>query len=363
MRSEREISRIFGQFAADGDFGSATVFPGGLINRSWLVETVAGTGSRRFLLQEMNTTVFPRPDLVMRNIALVTEHLGRRAPDEPTLEFLPLSHPGPDGSFLARQEDGSCWRLCRYIENTRTAARLTGPDEAEAVGRAYGRFLALLSDLPADRLAETIPGFHDTPARWAACLQADHEDPLARAKEAGPEMEALWSRAELAKGLSVVELPRRVVHNDAKLANVLLDAGSGQGVCVVDLDTVMPGSALHDFGDMMRTMCCPVDEEETDPERIRIDTGLFAALARGYLAETGEVLSEREKENLVLSGLVITFEQAVRFLTDYLWGDVYFHTTRPDQNLDRCRNQLRLLESMQVRYGDMMEIITDLLSG
>ena len=357
MSNTKHIAPIFSKFETGCEFREAENFTGGLINQSWLVTADQGPVQQRFLLQKMNSRVFLKPDLVMRNITLVTNHLLQGTPPEPTLEFVPLGAPAEADHYLWRDETGSCWRLCRFIENTRIAARLTGPADAETAGQAYGRFLTRLADMPARQLHETIPGFHDTPARWAGCLQAYFEDSHDRISEVGTEMEILLAHAEMAKGLAVIDLPRRVVHNDAKLANVLLDAATGQAVCVVDLDTVMPGSALHDFGDMMRTMCCLADEEETDLNRVAVDQELFAALARGYLGEAGQVLTPVEKDNLVMSGLVIIFEQAVRFLTDYLLGDIYYQTSRRGQNLDRCRNQLRLLESVAEQYRDLEDLL------
>ena len=341
MTNGQEIAAIFSRFAAGCTFSRAEAHPGGLINRSWLI---TGQARARYFLQEINTGVFSRPELMMGNVVQVTAHLAAKG--ERTLEFLPvLAEPS---GFLLRRGDGTVWRMCRYIEGTRTVARISGPADAENAGRAYGRFLKGLVDFPADRLQATLPGFHDTPARWSRLLQVFGEDVHGRSAAAQAEMAGLRNRQDLARGLADLDLPLRVVHNDAKLANVLLDAVTGEAVCVVDLDTVMPGTVLYDFGDMMRTMCYRAGEEERDLGRVAVDPDLLAALARGYLAETEEVLSPIERANLFLSGLVITFEQAVRFLTDHLQGDVYYHTIRPDQNLDRCRNQLALLESRLV---------------
>jgi hypothetical protein len=170
-------------------------------------------------------------------------------------------------------------------------------------------------------------------------------------------MQALVERSDLAQGLARLDLPERVVHNDAKLDNVLLDAGSGEHRCVVDLDTVMPGTVLHDFGDMMRTMCCTAGEEETDLDQVEADPGLLAAVAHGWLEEADPVLEPVERLNLLPAGLIITFEQAVRFLTDHLQGDVYYRTLRPGQNLDRARNQLQLLISMIEQREELARVL------
>jgi hypothetical protein len=340
-----EIREAYAEFETGCEFSGAAKFAGGLINSSWLV-TTAGAAGNRFLLQQLNTAVFARPVEVMQNIAEVTDHLGRGSTPEPTLDFCRVNPPGAYGSYLWRDDSGAYWRMCRFIEDTRTVVRLTGPDDAQTAGQAYGRFLRKLADFPADQLKNILPGFHDTPARWKACQAAWKHDIHDRAAGAEAEFAYLSARADLATGLTSLDLPLRAVHNDAKLANVLLDAHGGQAVCVVDLDTVMSGTALHDFGDMMRTMCSFADEEEMDLDNVHVEPELFAALTRGYLSEAASVLTPMEKDHLVTAGLVITFEQALRFLTDYLQGDVYYQTNRAEHNLDRCRNQLRLLDSI-----------------
>ncbi len=340
-----ELHKVYAEFQTGREFAGAEKFTGGLINNSWLVTTIS-TPAERFLLQQVNTVVFANPVEIMRNITLVTDHLNRSSVPEPTLDFCRVNHPGAYGPHLWCDGRGAHWRLCRFIEDTRTVARLAAPNDALTAGQAYGRFLSKLADLPADQLHEILPGFHDTPARWVACQAAWKQDCHNRAAGAETEFAFLETHAHLATGLTALDLPLRAVHNDAKLANVLLDARTGQAVCVVDLDTVMPGTALHDFGDMMRTMCSYADEEETDLDQVQLEPELFTALVSGYLGETAPILTPMEESHLVTAGLVITFEQAVRFLTDYLQGDVYYQTNRAAHNRDRCRNQLRLLDSM-----------------
>jgi Ser/Thr protein kinase RdoA (MazF antagonist) len=350
MIDQNNLARIFSCFATGADFLKAEPLAGGLINTNLRIRTQAGG---EFLLQRVNRRVFARPELVMENILRVTKHLREAA--EPTLEYLPLAE---DGSACLHTDDqGEAWRLCRFVQGTVTRTVPRDASDAQAAGRAFGRFLARLADFPAEQLHETLPGFHDTSARWAALLQAHLDDPADRAFEVADEMNTLFERGDLAQGLARLELPVRVVHNDAKLANVLLDDETGQPACVVDLDTVMPGTALHDFGDMMRTICCTADEEEIDLDKVNVDPALLEGLATGWLAEADAVLTPAERFNLLPAGLIITFEQAVRFLTDHLQGDVYYHTARPDHNLDRCRNQLRLLESMIQAREDLAAVL------
>ncbi len=351
-----EQREVFAEFQTGCEFDWAVEFTGGLINSSWLVATICTPG-QRFLLQQLNTMIFARPLEVMQNIAQVTGHLSSGSAPEPTLDFCHVNHPGAHGPHLWRDGRGAYWRMCRFIENTRTVTRLTSPDDAHAAGQAFGRFLRKLADFPADQLHDILPGFHDTPARWTACQTAWKEDSHHRAAGAETEFAFLEAHAHLATGLTALDLPLRAVHNDAKLSNVLLDTRTGKAVCVVDLDTVMPGTALHDFGDMMRTMCSFADEEELNLDLVQAEPELFAALARGYLSETASVLTPVEKDHLVTAGLVITFEQAARFLTDHLQGDVYYQTNRAGHNINRCRNQLRLLDSM-LRQQASLEALT-----
>lgn len=350
MTDQMQLAEIFAKFSTRVDFQQAEVLGGGLIHQSLVVKA---SGSRRFVLQKINTQVFPQPQAVMSNIQQVTGHLKKK--QETTLEFLPLDEDSQE--FLHREESGDTWRLCRFLENTKPAGRLKETGDAHLAGRAFGRFQAQLADLPAEQLQITLPGFHDTPARWAALLQACHEDPAGRASQVTLEMEAFLKRDDLGRGLTVLDLPQRVVHNDAKLNNVLLDQGTDQPACVVDLDTVMPGSILHDFGDMMRTMSCRADEEETDLEQVEADPELVEALADGFLSEAGTGMEKVEILHLLPAGLVIIFEQAVRFLTDYLLGDPYYRTERPDHNLDRCRNQLKLLDSMYRQLPELAAVL------
>lgn len=350
MMDQKSLAGIFSSFSARVEYHSAEVLAGGLINRSWVATAQTG---ERFVLQQLNEQVFSRPEHVMENILRVTGHLRDKA--ETTLNFLPLMEDSE--RYLHRDASGRIWRMCPYLENTRAEAKLTCPEDAETAGRAYGRFLKNMADFPAEDLHETIPGFHDTARRWAALLQAHLEDVCGRASLVDQEMSALWARADVARGFAVLDLPVRTAHNDAKLANVLLDTGTGQAVCVVDLDTVMPGTALADFGDMLRTMCCWADEEETDLSRVLIEPELLEGLARGYLAEAGDILVTEESHHLLAAGMIITFEQAVRYLTDYLEGDVYYQTSRPEHNLDRCRNQLQLLASMYERREELARVL------
>lgn len=357
-----DILAIAARFAVPGQWTGAERFTGGLINASWLATSENQGTAHRYLLQQLNTRVFPQPDEVMANIRRVTEHLAATGGFRETLSFVPVREPSPGEPLLHREPDGSCWRLCRFIENTRGGGAVAGPDDAATAGRAFGRFLRQLADFPAETLHPVLPGFHDTPARCAALEQAIAANTHDRVVEAETEIAAIGYHLHLAGSLLDLHhagrLPLRVVHNDAKFSNVLLDVESGAAVCVVDLDTVMPGLAPYDFGDMVRTMTSRADEEAIDLDHVAVDPELCVVLAGGYLEEAGEVLTPDERQHLVTAGTVIIFEQAVRFLADYLAGDQYYHTTHPGHNLQRARNQLRLLESLLEQQKDIESTIS-----
>jgi Ser/Thr protein kinase RdoA (MazF antagonist) len=261
---------------------------------------------------------------------------------------------------------GNAWRTYAVIEGAHSIDYCRCPEQAFQAARAFGAFAADLADLDADTLVETLPHFHDLTARAAALEDALRADSRRRAPGVSPEIDRV--RAQLARvqrelgARRATSAPRRVVHNDCKINNVLFDDASGEGLCVIDLDTVMAGSVLCDFGDLVRTAACPAPEDETDLSRMRFDLALFRELARGYRSGAGALLTSAELRLLPLAGPALALENAVRFLTDHLEGDVYFRTRRPSHNLDRCRAQLRLLAHMLDTLGDADRIVAEALA-
>lgn len=314
---------------------------GGHINASFLVS--APGELPRWLLQRVNHVVFPDAAQVMRNIVLLLD-----APRTPGIE-LPSLLATREGLAWAVGDDGGAWRCWHLVPGTRTITEPRGPGDAREAARAFGAFARFGSTLDASRLGETIPGFHDTPARLAALHRTIAEDRCGRIASARAEIAAVLARSSLADILSGPlargEIPLRVAHNDAKIANVLFD-GAGRATTVIDLDTVMPGTLLHDFGDLVRS-CTSREAEDAEPDRMAADPGLYAALVEGYIAGAGDQLSDAERTLLEPAGRLITWEQSMRFLTDYLSGDTYFATTRPGQNLARAQAQLALLRSLE----------------
>ena len=338
------------EFALPAPMAAVEPFRGGHINDSWLV-TIGG-GAARFLLQRVNGHVFPRPDLVMENVARVTAHLADALASEgtPNAERRALTLvPTRAGGAAHVDANGAYWRVLRFIEGAVARDRAESAAEAYEAGRAFGGFQRLLADYRGPRLHETIPDFHDTPRRVEALERAVAADRRGRGAAARAQIEVALRNRPLASALldrhARGELPERVVHNDAKMPNVLLDAATGEGLCVVDLDTVMPGLALYDFGDMARTMASDTAEDSTELDAVTVRVDRFAALARGYLDGSGRLGADGERALLVTAARVITYEQAVRFLTDYLDGDRYYRTTHPEHNLERCRAQLALLDA------------------
>ena len=353
------------RFAFEGAIASIAPLPGGggHIHDSFRVDTRAG-GGHAYLLQALNQRVFPRPDLVMENVARVTRHLAARLESAGVADperRAPALVPTRRGKDWYREADGTSWRAFRFITGSVVRDRARSPADPYAAGRAFGEFLRLLADYDGPPLHETLPGFHDTAARFARLESTVRADPCRRAAAAREEIEAVLAQRALADVLPPLlasgEVPRRIVHNDARIANVLLDERTGEALCAVDLDTVMSGTALWDFGDLVRSTVSPTAEDEEDLSRVGVRLPMFAALARGFLEAAGGLLVPRERGLLGFSGRVITLEQAVRFLTDHLEGDRYYRIARPEHNLVRCRAQLALLRSLTAHADELEAIV------
>ena len=282
----------------------------------------------------------------MENIERVTAHFARRR--RPGLTLVPTR----EGATALIDARGDWWRMYRFIEGAVTHGDGTSvtPAAARAAGRAFGEFQQALADYDGPRLHDTIPHFHDTVRRYAAFERAVDAAPLERRRAAATEIAFARTQQRLAGvlvgAITAGRIPERIVHNDAKVSNLLFDAATGAARCVVDLDTVMPGLAPADFGDLIRSTACPAAEDERELGRVVLDRAVFEAVADGYVNATRDFLTREERALLVPAVLVITYEQGLRFLTDWLESDRYYRTTRPGQNLDRCRTQFRLLEGL-----------------
>ncbi|HEY53758.1 MAG TPA: aminoglycoside phosphotransferase family protein [Caldilineae bacterium] len=336
----------------------------GHINDTYAVYCLGAKGTPpRYILQRINHHVFRRPDALMENIARVTTFLrdkisGRGGdPDRETLNLISTK----TGQLYHTTPDGDYWRAYAYIPRAQTYQIVRGQDHVYQAARAFGRFQHLLADFPLMRLHDTIPDFHHTPKRLSAFRQVVAADPQNRAPTAAAEIEFVETRAgEVSRLIDLLEqgdLPLRVTHNDTKVDNVLIDDESGEGICVIDLDTVMPGLSLYDFGDFVRSGTNPAAEDERDLAKVKMHLAYFEAIVRGYLGETRDALTALEKDLLTFSAWLITFEIGMRFLTDYLNGDRYFRIHRPEHNLDRCRTQFKLVADMEGKFDQMQRIV------
>jgi hypothetical protein len=339
-------------FALDGECVEVVPLKRGHIHDTWIGTWLTREGTRRIVHQRINTHVFRDPVALMRSWLRVTEHVraALARAGVPDLERHCLCAIPARSGPVHTEPSGAVWRAFAFIEGTRSVDVPESPAQAEEAARAFGAFAAQLSDLDPAEIAESIPRFHDFAHRVAAFEAAVGDDAHGRGRGAAEAIErARHLAAEVERALAqegASSLPRRVVHNDCKLNNVLFDERTGEALCVIDLDTVMPGSVLADFGDLVRTAACPAPEDETDLARVQVDARLYEALARGYLTATGSLLEPVEIALLPLAGPLIALETGIRFLTDHLSGDVYFRIHRPGHNLDRALVQLRLTEQL-----------------
>jgi hypothetical protein len=361
LKLRHDLRSVARQFQICGEFISAGPYGSGHINDTYCAVFSQGGAAVRYILQRINHNVFKTPAALMENVQRVTTHIGRKVADEPDYSRRGLTLiPAWDGRMWHCAEDGSYWRTYVFIENARTYDAVESPQQAFQAARAFGRFQKLLADLPAPRLHETVPDFHHTRARFAKLEAAIAADSAHRARLARSEIEFALNRRAMIGVLQAAGLPERVTHNDTKLNNVMLDDKSGEGICVIDLDTVMPGLVPYDFGDIVRTSTSPAREDERDLSKVRMQFVMFEALARGYLATAAEFLTKAERQHLVFSGKLITFEIGIRFLTDFLEGDTYFKVHREGHNLDRCRTQFKLVESIEQQEDQMSKLVEKL---
>ena len=316
----------------------------------------------RFILQGLSSTAFPHPEELMENFIGITTYLREKviaAGGDPARETLSLVNT-KDGKNYYTDSTGRVWRLMPYVEGTDCLQRAT-LELFEASARAFGRFQKLLQGYPAQTLHETIVNFHNTEDRFAKFLNALEADTMGRAKDVQDEINFALARKE---DCSVVlqayrdgKLPLRVTHNDTKLNNILIDRTTGEGICVIDLDTTMPGFSVNDFGDSIRFGANRSDESEKNLNKVNFDLDLYEAYTRGFLEGTGGCLTEAELEYLPWGARLMTLECGIRFLTDYLDGDHYFRVGYPEQNLDRCRTQFKLVRDMEEAFSEMSRIV------
>ncbi|MEQ2369707.1 phosphotransferase [Blautia sp. CLA-JM-H16] len=362
--SEEKIRKIAGQFDFTGELVSWSPCGSGHINGTWLLRyRIGNMGSIKVILQKINLEIFQNPDELMENISGVTEHLKKKIIEndgDPEREVLNLI-PTKEGKNYLQDADGECWRAYIFITDAVSYDLVEKPEDFYESAVAFGRFQEMLADYPAETLHETIKGFHDTKKRFQTLKKAVECDSFRRAEKVQDEIDFAMQHEELAgifgEFLQKGEIPLRVTHNDTKLNNVMIDIFTGKGICVVDLDTVMPGLAMDDFGDAIRFGASTALEDEKDLSKVSCDMGLYEIYVKGFLESCGDKLTPKEIELLPMGAKVMTYECGIRFLTDYLEGDHYFKTDWEGQNLDRCRTQFKLLSDMEKKWDIMQEIV------
>jgi hypothetical protein len=367
VHAGNDVSSTARRFRFDGAIEDIAPFGTGHINDTFRVRTTSPRGPRSYLLQRINHFVFKEPEKVMENFGRVTAHLRAKivarggAPEREALTLVPTAD---EGTWL-RDEGGNYWRMLLFIEGARTYDTVGKPEDVRTAARAFGLFQHMLSDLDPKVIHETIPNFHNTPWRFEQFVQAVDRDTHNRASGVRDEIDFLAERendtAVFARMAREGTARQRVVHNDTKLNNVMIDDATREAVCVVDLDTVMPGLSMYDFGDCCRIATNPAAEDEKDLSKVRADMSLFRLVAEGYLDAARAFLLPTEIDKLAFSARLITLEQAIRFLTDHLQGDVYYKVHREGHNADRCRTQLALVQDMERKTEEMEGIVREVI--
>jgi len=358
-----DVQLIAKQFQMAGEFVDAVPITRGHINDTVAVAFRQNGGTRRYVLQRINRHVFNNPVAVMDNIERVTSRIRRKLMEAGASDIdrrvltIMLTRAGHNCHVTST---GDYWRAYLFIEGAYVLDVVNTPQQVYQAAREFGLFQKYLTDLPSPRLAETIPDFHHTPKRIAALECAITSDAVNRAALVKPEIDFALRHKPMTGHLLAAGFPERITHNDTKFNNIMFDNVTGEGLCVLDLDTVMPGLALYDFGDMVRTATSPAAEDECDLTKVNMQMPMYEALVSGYLATAGDFLTPGEKANLAFSGKLITFETGVRFLTDYLEGDHYFKVHREGHNLDRCRAQFKLVESIEQQEEQMNRLVLNL---
>ena len=364
-QQEFDFQNVVKNFTFAGEFLRADPYGNGHINDTFAAYFRKENGTvHRYILQRINHKVFQSPENLMKNISAVTGHLRDKITSaggdfkRETLNLIPTV----EGGSFYKSPDGNYWRGYIFIEHARTYDTVKDFQHFYHAGRAFGNFQKMLSDFPAHTLYETIPNFHNTVKRYENFLAAVENDPLDRTRQVAAEIAFVKERKNdislIVDLLKQGEIPLRVTHNDTKFNNIMIDDQTGEGICVIDLDTVMPGSTLYDFGDSIRFGASSALEDEKDLSKVEIKLDLYEEFTRGFLESARELITPAELQYLAFSAKLMTFECGIRFLTDYLNGDIYFKIRRENHNLDRARNQFKLVKDMEEKQAEM-EAVAD----
>lgn len=369
MEREQLIKEVVAAFQLPENLKGISVYGSGHINDTFRLIYETETGVRRYILQKMNKEIFEKPVELMENIIHVTEWIKKKVaasggdPERETLTIVSTK----EGQPYYVDSEGEYWRVYLFVEGTSSYDQVEKPEDFYESAVAFGHFQRLLSDYPAKTLHETIPDFHNTVKRFADFQRAVEADVCGRAKDVQEEIRFILDREAFAHTLCDLEadgkIPTRVTHNDTKLNNILIDNETRKGICVIDLDTVMPGLAVNDFGDSIRFGASTGAEDEPDLSKIWCDLDLFEIYTKGFIEGCGGALTDVELDNLPIGAMMMTFECGMRFLADYLEGDHYFKTDRENHNLDRARTQLKLVKDMEEKLPQMRAIVNKYRSG
>ena len=357
-----DFNAIVTSFNVDGKLLSCDRYGEGLINETYLAIIEQDGKPVNFILQKINNKLFKDVDKLMNNIRLVTEFNRKKIIERggnPDRESLTLIY-GKDGKPYVQTADGY-FRMYVFITNAFAPEKIKKPEDFYFSGLAFGNFAKLLSEFDASQLYEVLQNFHNTKVRFENLLKAIDADVVGRKKDVQPEIDFYVSRKDYCgKIVDLLEsgkMPTKVTHNDTKLNNIMIDNETGKPICVIDLDTIMPGSICYDFGDSIRYGCNTAAEDEPDLSKVLFNIDLFETYAKGYIEAFGDDITDIEKQHLPFGAMLMTFECGMRFLTDYLEGDTYFRTKRPNHNLDRTRNQMKLVMEMEKVMDKMIEIV------
>lgn len=364
MKNNFNFEEIIEQFNYEGKFSHIVPYGSGHINDTFAVTCIKANGENiRYILQRINTNIFKEPEKLMENIENVTTFLKDKikiSGGNPKRETLNLIHTINGKTFYV-SSSGEYWRSYVFIEGAQTYQVVENLTHFYNAGKALGNFEQLLADFPAEKLHETIVDFHNTRKRYITFLEALSLDKMNRAKDIKKEIDFVLNHEEetftLINLFKEGKLPLRVTHNDTKFNNVMIDDITGDGICIIDLDTIMPGLSLYDFGDSIRSGANPAEEDERDLSRVCMDLKLFEHFTHGFLDGTNHSLTKVELEYLPFAAKIMTFECGIRFLTDHLNGDTYFKIHRENHNLDRARTQFKMVKDMEEKFNEMKAIV------
>lgn len=359
---ENSLISVAEKFGIQGELVKSQRYTDGHINSTYLAVFENNTEQNKYIIQKFNTVVFKSPEKIMKNTVGVETHLKHKMMQEGedykrgTLNFLKTT-----GDSYLYYENEQCWRIYDFVDNSYTCNIIKDKAVFEDAGRNFGLFQKRLSDYPIETLYDTIENFHNTPVRYQTFLDAVKADVVGKCSDVQKEIDFVINREQTANHVMDLHkqglIPLRVTHNDTKLNNILFDNDTQKGICIIDLDTIMPGLSLYDFGDSIRFGANTAVEDETDLSKVSVSLELFEAYANGFLGECAEALTPDEVDNLAFSAILMTFECGMRFLTDHIQGNVYFAVKHDRHNLDRARNQFKLVESMEENLDEMKNII------